>query len=146
MVIFGEKPYAEFQGDRASLQLDPELAAPYETMRKLKEQGIPVVAVMITGRPLYVNPALNAADAFVVAWLPGSEGAGLADVIVGNAQGEPRFDFSGKLPAAWPRTADIEDGALYPFGYGLTYASPATASSIRAIGISPALAWASRLA
>src|SRR5690606_27274733 len=125
VVIFGEKPYAEFQGDRASLQLDAELAAPYETMRKLREQGVPVVAVMITGRPLYVNPALNAADAFVVAWLPGSEGAGLADVLVGDAQGEPRFDFSGTLPADWPRTADVADGVLYPFGHGLTYATPA---------------------
>lgn len=127
VVIFGERPYAEFQGDRASLQLDPELTAPYETMRKLKEQGIPVVAVMITGRPLYVNPALNAADAFVVAWLPGSEGAGLADVLVGDAQGQPRFDFTGKLPAAWPRTAALSDGELYPFGHGLTYATPTSA-------------------
>src|SRR5688572_22926020 len=127
IVIFGEKPYAEFQGDRASLQLDPELTAPYETMRKLKEQGIPVVAVMITGRPLYVNPGLNAADAFVVAWLPGSEGAGLADVLVGGRDGAPNFDFMGKLPTAWPRTANMADGELYPFGYGLTYASPRTA-------------------
>jgi beta-glucosidase len=126
VVIFGERPYAEFQGDRASLQLDPELTGPYETMRKLKAQGIPVVAVMVTGRPLYVNPALNAADAFVVAWLPGSEGAGLADVLVGNADGTPRFDFSGTLPTAWPRTASMADGTLYPFGYGLTYATPAT--------------------
>jgi beta-glucosidase len=124
VVIFGEKPYAEFQGDRASLQLDPELTAPYETMRKLKEQGIPVVAVMVTGRPLYVNPALNAADAFVVAWLPGSEGAGLADVLIGGPDREPDFDFMGKLPAAWPRTADMADGSLFPFGYGLTYDSP----------------------
>src|SRR5688572_5347624 len=98
IVIFGEKPYAEFQGDRASLQLDPELTGPYETMRRLKAQGVPVVALMITGRPLYVNPALNAADAFVVAWLPGSEGAGLADVLVGKADGTPRHDFSGTLP------------------------------------------------
>ena len=124
VVIFGEKPYAEFQGDRASLQLDPELTQPYETMRKLQEQGIPVVAVMITGRPLYVNPALNAADAFVVAWLPGSEGGGLADVLIGGSDGSPQFDFMGKLPAAWPRTANMTDGVLYPFGYGLTYASP----------------------
>jgi len=127
VVIFGEKPYAEFQGDRASLQLDPELAAPYETMRRLKEQGIPVVAVMITGRPLYVNPGLNAADAFVVAWLPGSEGAGVADVLIGGPDGAPNFDFRGKLPTAWPRTANMADGALFPFGYGLTYASPRTA-------------------
>jgi beta-glucosidase len=126
VVVFGEKPYAEFQGDRASLQLDPELTAPYETMRRLKAQGIPVVAVMITGRPLYVNPALNAADAFVVAWLPGSEGAGLADVLIARPDGQPSFDFTGKLPAAWPRTADMAEGELFPFGYGLSYGSPAS--------------------
>jgi beta-glucosidase len=125
VVIFGETPYAEFQGDRPSLQLDPALTGPYETMRKLKAQGIPVVAVMVTGRPLYVNPALNAADAFVVAWLPGTEGAGLADVIVGDAAGKPRYDFHGTLPAAWPKTASMADGALYPLGYGLTYAGGA---------------------
>jgi beta-glucosidase len=82
---------------------------------------------MITGRPLYVNPALNMADAFVVAWLPGSEGGGIADVMVAGANGEPRYDFAGKLPAAWPRTADMSDGALYDFGYGLTYDSAKSA-------------------
>ena len=127
VVVFGEKPYAEFQGDRATLALDAELTGPYETMRKLKAQGIPVVALMITGRPLYVNPALNMADAFVVAWLPGSEGGGIADVMVASADGDPRYDFAGKLPAAWPRTADMSDGALYDFDYGLTYDSPQTA-------------------
>jgi len=125
VVVFGETPYAEFQGDRAALLLDPEHTGPFATMKKLKAQGIPVVAVMITGRPLYVNPALNAADAFVVAWLPGSEGGGIADVLVGDAAGSPRFDFTGKLPAAWPRTAQIAEGALFPFGYGLDYKSPA---------------------
>ena len=125
IVVFGETPYAEFQGDRAGLVLDADLTAPFETMRKLKAQGIPVIAVMITGRPLYANPALNAADAFVVAWLPGSEGAGLADVLVGDQAGEARFDFTGKLPADWPHTAQMEDGALFPFGFGLDYSSPA---------------------
>lgn len=127
VVVFGETPYAEFQGDRAALLLDPELTGPYETMRKLKAQGVPVVAVMITGRPLYVNPALNAADAFVVAWLPGSEGAGVADVLVGEAGGKARFDFTGQLPAAWPKAAQIEDGVLFPIGYGLSYSAPAPA-------------------
>lgn len=121
IVVFGERPYAEFQGDRATLALDAELTGPYATMRALKEQGIPVVALMITGRPLYVNPALNTADAFVVAWLPGSEGAGVADVLVGDAAGAPRFDFAGTLPAAWPRTDSMEDGALFDLGFGLTY-------------------------
>lgn len=127
VVVFGETPYAEFQGDRAALVLDHELTAPFATMARLKAQGIPVVAVMLTGRPLYVNPALNAADAFVVAWLPGSEGAGVADVLVGDAAGKPRFDFSGKLPAAWPIATQMSDGTLYDYGYGLSYASPVTA-------------------
>jgi len=123
VVVFGEKPYAEFQGDRGSLQLDADLTAPWATMRQLKAAGIPVVAVMLTGRPLYVNPALNLADAFVVAWLPGSEGEGLSDVLFADKHGQPRFDFTGKLPAAWPRAAQIADGVLYPRGYGLTYHS-----------------------
>ncbi|KPF63298.1 1,4-beta-D-glucan glucohydrolase [Porphyrobacter sp. AAP60] len=126
VVVFGETPYAEFQGDREALVLDPELTAPYETMRKLQAQGIPVVAVMITGRPLYVNPALNAADAFVVAWLPGSEGGGVADVLVADSAGQPRFDFAGTLPADWPRTTLLSEGTLFPFGYGLDYTAPAS--------------------
>ncbi|MHA6317669.1 glycoside hydrolase family 3 protein [Altererythrobacter sp. CAU 1778] len=127
IVVFGEKPYAEFQGDRATLALDSDLTGPYETMRKLKAQGIPVVALMITGRPLYVNPAMNIADSFVVAWLPGSEGGGVADVLIADADGSPRYDFTGKLPAAWPRTPDMADGALFEFGDGLTFKSAATA-------------------
>lgn len=124
IVVFGETPYAEFQGDRAALVLDPELTTPFETIEKLKAQGIPVVAVMITGRPLYVNPALNDADAFVVAWLPGSEGGGIADVLVGDRQGNPRYDFTGTLPAAWPLATLMSDGTLYDYGYGLSYADP----------------------
>ncbi len=127
VVVFGENPYAEFQGDRPNLLLDPTLTGPYESMRKLKAAGIPVVAVMITGRPLWINPALNAADAFVVAWLPGTEGAGLADVLIGDASGKPRYDFKGTLPAPWPKTATMKDGALFPLGYGLTYAGKKSA-------------------
>ncbi|WP_199799606.1 glycoside hydrolase family 3 protein, partial [Porphyrobacter sp. SLTP] len=125
VVVFGETPYAEFQGDRAALVLDPQLTAPYATMRKLQAEGIPVIAVMITGRPLYVNPALNTADAFVVAWLPGSEGGGVADVLVADSAGKPRFDFTGTLPAAWPRTTLLSEGALFPLGFGLTYSAKA---------------------
>jgi beta-glucosidase len=125
VVVFGETPYAEFQGDRAALVLDSQLTAPYATMRKLQAEGIPVIAVMITGRPLYVNPALNTADAFVVAWLPGSEGGGVADVLVADSAGKPRFDFTGTLPAAWPRTTLLSEGALFPLGFGLNYSAQA---------------------
>lgn len=122
IVIFGETPYAEFQGDIATLQLRPELRGPIATMRRLKEQGIPVVAVMITGRPLYVNEALNTADAFVAAWLPGSEGAGVADMLFAGAGGAPAFEFQGLLPTAWPATARHGGATLFPFGYGMRYA------------------------
>ena len=122
IVIFGETPYAEFQGDIATLQLRPELRGPIATMRRLKEQGIPVVAVMITGRPFYVNEALNTADAFVAAWLPGSEGAGVADMLFAGADGAPAFEFQGLLPTAWPATARHGGATLFPFGYGMRYA------------------------
>lgn len=127
VVVFGETPYAEFQGDRKTLMLSPEQQAPFETMKRLKAAGVPVVAVMVTGRPLFVNPALNLADAFVVAWLPGSEGAGLADVLVQRRDRRAPFDFTGKLPTAWPATADAKGAVLFPFGYGLTLAGAAPA-------------------
>lgn len=119
VVVFGETPYAEFQGDLKTLQLRAELTKPYETMRKLKAAGVPVVALMITGRPLFVNPALNLADDFVVAWLPGSEGGGVADLLVQGKAG-PTRDFTGRLPTAWPATARTDGPVLHPFGYGLT--------------------------
>src|SRR3546814_12553850 len=111
IVVFGETPYAEFQGDIPSLQLRPELRRPFATMRKLKAAGIPVVAVMITGRPLFVNEALNEADAFVTAWLPGSEGAGVADMLFARKAGTMAFAFQGRLPTARPaRTAERRGG------------------------------------
>lgn len=122
IVVFGETPYAEFQGDIPSLQLRPELRRPFATMRKLKAAGIPVVAVMITGRPLFVNEALNETDAFVTAWLPGSEGGGVADLLFARKDGSVTFDFQGRLPTAWPATARHDGPTLFPFGYGLTYA------------------------
>ena len=126
IVTFGETPYAEFQGDIKTLRLKPENRGPLETMKRLKAAGIPVVAVMVTGRPLFVNPELNTADAFVVAWLPGSEGEGIADVLVAPRKGSPAFDFTGILPAAWPATARPGGPTLLPLGYGLKLASAAS--------------------
>lgn len=129
VVVFGEDPYAEFQGDRHDLDFESESAL--ALMRSLNARGIPVVAVFVSGRPLWVTPELNAADAFVMAWLPGSEGGGIADVLVGDREGRPRADFRGRLSFSWPRApdqADRDDPAydpLFPLGYGLTYARPA---------------------
>lgn len=123
IVVFGETPYAEFQGDIKTLQLRPELRGPIMTMQNLKAQGIPVVAVMLTGRPLFVNAAINIADAFVVAWLPGSEGAGVADVLLRGRDGKAKRDFTGTLSFPWPATADATGPTLFPLGYGLTGAT-----------------------
>jgi beta-glucosidase len=128
VVIFGENPYAEFGGDIKSALYYPANAL--ETLRRLHRQGIPVVSVFLSGRPLWVNPELDASNAFVAAWLPGTEGGGVADVLVGDGAGRPRADFSGKLSFPWPVTAaqavhgagQASGPALFPVGYGLSYA------------------------
>ncbi|WP_245196450.1 glycoside hydrolase family 3 protein [Sphingomonas jejuensis] len=126
IVVFGETPYAEFQGDIATLQLKPELRAPLETMRRLKAEGVPVVAVFLSGRPLWMNEWLNASDAFVAAWLPGSEGGGVADVLFQRPAGGVAHDFTGSLSFAWPATANATGPVLFPLGYGLSYAEGGT--------------------
>lgn len=123
--IFGEEPYAEFQGDVPTLDYQPVNPADLARLKRLKEAGIPVVAVFLSGRPLFTNPEINAADAFVAAWLPGSQGAGVADVLVARRDGKPTRDFSGTLPFAWPATAASPIAApLFPIGYGLRYDKP----------------------
>jgi beta-glucosidase len=82
-----------------------------------------VVALFLSGRPLWVNAELNAADSFVAAWLPGPAAAGIADVLFRASDGATRHDFRGQLPFAWPRAprARRGEGALFPAGYGLRY-------------------------
>ncbi len=130
VVVFGEDPYAEFQGDRATLAYKPGNETDLALLKRLKAEGIPVVAVFLSGRPLWVNREINAADAFVAAWLPGSEGAGIADVLLRGSDGRVQHDFKGKLSFSWPRTATQyannvgQKGydPLFAFGFGLTYA------------------------
>lgn len=128
IVVFGETPYAEFYGDQETLDFAP--SEPLEMLHRLKAAGVPTVSVFLSGRPLWTNPEINASDAFVAAWLPGSEGAGVADVLVAGADGNARHDFTGTLSFSWPGSAvqppqNVDAPGYdpqFPFGYGLTYA------------------------
>jgi len=132
IVVFGEEPYAEFVGDRATLEFTPGDDKEAELMRRLGADGVPVVAVFLSGRPMWVNPELNASNAFVAAFLPGSEGGGIADVLFRDAAGRVRNDFKGKLSYSWPKRADqtpLNRGdagydPLFAYGYGLRYGQP----------------------
>ena len=129
IVVFGEDPYAEWEGDLESLSFSARYAEPVELLRRLKQQDIPVVSVFLSGRPLWVNPELNASTAFVSTWLPGTEGGGVAEVLFRDNQGEVDFDFTGKLSFSWPRDAsqtplnrnDPNYEPLFAYGFGLTY-------------------------
>ncbi len=119
VAVIGETPYAEMNGDRTELSLAAEDVA---VVDELKRAGIPVVAVLVSGRPLAIDKILDKADAVVAAWLPGSEGDGVADVLTGAWQP------TGKLSFTWPKGSstsfhlgDRGYQTLFPFGHGLTY-------------------------
>lgn len=137
IVVFGEEPYAEGNGDLDNLEYQRGNKTDLALLQQLKAQGIPVVSLFISGRPLWVNPELNASDAFVAVWLPGSEGEGVADVILRNAAGEVQYDFHGKLSFSWPATpqqstvnvGDADYQPLLPYGFGLSYGDASTLSN-----------------
>jgi beta-glucosidase len=118
IAVIGETPYAEMKGDRADLALATNDVALVE---KAKLSGAPVVTILISGRPLILNSALADSSAFVAAWLPGTEGQGVADVLFGDVKP------TGKLPREWPRDNDqlaankMEGKPLFKYGFGLTY-------------------------
>jgi beta-glucosidase len=120
VVVIGETPYAEGRGDRESLSLSSE---DLSAMANMKRARIPVVAVLLSGRPMIINEVLEQCDALIAAWLPGTEGQGIADVLFGDHKP------TGKLSCSWPRSIDqipINLGdpnynPLFPYGYGLTY-------------------------
>jgi beta-glucosidase len=114
------------------LTLPGSMTQHLEIMKKFQDEKIPVVAVLLSGRPLWQNRELNLANAYVAAWLPGTEGGGISDVLFRKPDGSVNHDFSGKLSYSWPRDAagaplnvgqDNYD-PLFPLGFGLTYAAP----------------------
>lgn len=121
IVVMGERPYAEGVGDRNDLSINTTM------IERMAERVDKVVVILITGRPLVITEALPLANAWVVAWLPGSEGTGVTDVLFGE------YDFTGTLAFSWQRSMaqlpfDFDnmptegcDAPLFPFGYGLTY-------------------------
>ena len=130
VIIVGETPYAEFFGDIGHESNTRKLTLTKEHQKYIKtysEKGIKTIVVLISGRPLVVTKQIKKSDAFVAAWLPGSEGDGIAEVLFGD------YNFSGKLPHSWPKSVKDFKGKygpnfwdksikpLYPFGYGLKY-------------------------
>jgi beta-glucosidase len=129
IVIFGEQPYAEHVGDINSIDFSAADKRGLEALKALKAKGIPTVGIFLSGRPLWVNPEINQSDAFVAGFLPGTEGEGVADVLVAKADGTPNQDFHGKLSFSWPKRANQavlnvgEPGydPLFAYDYGLKY-------------------------
>jgi len=117
-VVVGETPYAETNGDSLNLTISEH---GYETINNVCS-GVKCVVVLITGRPVVIQPYLEKIEGLVAAWLPGSEGSGVADVLFGD------YGFTGKLPRTWFKTVDqlpmnVGDShydPLFPFGFGLT--------------------------
>ena len=113
-------PYAEGVGDKADLSLSKD---DIELVRKLKAAGTPLVVIVISGRPMMLGPVADMADALIAAWLPGTEGRGIADVLFGDTPP------TGKLGFTWPRSTSQEPinvgdetyNPEFPYGYGLTY-------------------------
>jgi beta-glucosidase len=117
IVVVGELPYAEMKGDRDDLSL---AAVESERIHRAKLAGVPVITILISGRPLILGASLDESDAFLAAWLPGTEGLGIADVLFGD------YHPTGKLPRHWPRNMNqaATPGAgqpLFPYGFGLSY-------------------------
>lgn len=123
VVVFGEEPYAEFSGDRKNLVLADEEGL--ALLRRFDSAGIPTVAVLLSGRPMWMNRELNAADAFVASWLPGGEGAGVADILFGKREATGRLSFSWPADCSGTPLNDAQ-GALFALGFGrsLADASP----------------------
>ena len=134
IAVIGETPYAEGSGDIGKRSLENAKLHPEDlaVLDRVSGHGTPVATVFLSGRPLYVNKELNRSDAFVAAWLPGTEGEGVADLLVkGRHTGR---GFTGRLSYSWPgspcqtplNVGDADYTPLFPLGYGLRNGQAAT--------------------
>ncbi len=128
VVVAAEKPYAEMHGDvkfPAPLRHSARYPADLQALDRVSRKGVPVVTVLYSGRPVPVNDLINRSDAFVAAWLPGTEGRGLTDLLLAGANGRASYDFTGKLSFDWPAGDCLPQEGGYQFrrGYGLMTAS-----------------------
>ena len=141
IAVLAETPYAEGAGDIVpsdtvghSRRFPEDLAV----LQAVSGKGKPIATVLLSGRPVYANDLINLSDAFVAAWLPGTEGKGVADMLFAGADGKPAHDFTGTLSFSWPGVACPgpraagKDGAAPQFarGYGLGYAKPAAVAQL----------------
>jgi len=134
IAVIGETPYAEMYGDigpAGTLRHSGSYPEDLAVLRAVAGKGKPVVTLFVSGRPLYVNDLMNLSDSFVAAWLPGSEGKGVADVLFRAADGKVAHDFKGTLSFSWPKSVcqtslnfdEPNYSPLFKLGYGLTYSS-----------------------
>ena len=139
--VYGEEPYAEGDGDRKDLEFVSKDRNYLELMEELKAADFPIVSIFLSGRPMEINKQLNLSDSFIAAWLPGTAVEGISDVIF-TKNGKVHYDFTGKLPYSWPKTAiqnlnfkDAKYDPLFPYGYGLNYSSNKTIINIEEVKI-----------
>ncbi|HEY1406367.1 MAG TPA: glycoside hydrolase family 3 C-terminal domain-containing protein, partial [Spirochaetota bacterium] len=120
VLVIGEKPYAEYKGDSSTLTLSSDDMV---LAKRCHESGIPTVTILLSGRPVILDGLLDTSNALLAAWLPGTEGEGVADILFG------KYAPTGKLSMSWPRSVkqvpvnvgDVTYDPLFPFGFGLTY-------------------------
>ncbi|MBN8886597.1 MAG: glycoside hydrolase family 3 protein [Rudaea sp.] len=133
IAVIGETPYAEMKGDILppdNIAESRRFPEDLEVLRRVAGHGKPVVSVLVSGRPLYANDLIDLSAAFVAAWLPGTEGKGVADVLFRDARGAVAYDFTGTLAFKWPRSpcqssfAAGDGEPLFALGYGLKYTNP----------------------
>jgi len=128
VMVAAEKPYAEGAGDisfPASMRHTSRYPEDLQALERVSGKGVPVVTILYSGRPVAANDLINRSDAFIAAWLPGTEGMGIADMLVAPQRGKASYNFTGRLSFDWPSGDCLpgKGGIQFRRGYGLSLAS-----------------------